>query len=108
MRRIGMVIELKAEQVEEYKRLHFGDSCPVRDILQKHNLRRFSIYLTEIEGRFFEFAYLEHTGDDYDADMAALAAEPENQAWLAVTDAMQVPLPGESSWLHMEEIFHND
>jgi L-rhamnose mutarotase len=108
MRRVGMVIELKADQVEEYKRVHSGDDCTVRDLLQKHNLRRFSIYLTEIDGRFFEFAYLEHTGDDYDADMAALGAEPRNQAWLAVTDPMQLPLHGGDSWTQMEEIFHND
>ena len=103
-----MVIELKADQVAEYVRLHTGDACPVRDLLQQYNLRRFSIFLKEIDGRYFEFAYLEYTGDDYDADMAALDAEPRNQAWLAVTDAMQVPLPGGESWSHMDEIFHND
>ncbi len=103
-----MVIELKADQVAEYKRLHTGDECPVRDLLQHYNLSSFSIFVKEINGRYFEFAYVEYTGDDYDADMAALATEPRNQVWLAVTDAMQVPLPGEQSWSHMEEIFYND
>lgn len=103
-----MVIELKADQVAEYKRLHTGDACQVRDLLQRYHLHNFTIFLKEIDGRLFEFAYVEYTGDDYAADMAALDAEPRNQAWLAITDAMQIPLPGESSWAHMEAVFHND
>ena len=40
--------------------------------------------------------------------MAKLAAEPRNTQWLEMTDPMQVPLPGESSWKVIEEIYHNE
>ena len=39
--------------------------------------------------------------------MAKLAAEPRNQAWLKVTDAMQIPLTGEKSWAKMKSVYYN-
>jgi hypothetical protein len=36
-----------------------------------------------------------------------LAAEPRNQAWLKVTDAMQVPLAGEKTWAMMKPAYYN-
>ena len=107
MERMGKVIELRPECIEEYRRVHADDHHGVRDLLTRYHLDNFSIFLHEIAGRWFEFSYYEYTGDDHDADMAALAAEPRNQAWLAATDAMQVPLPGHTSWATMERIFFN-
>ena len=59
-------------------------------------MSNFSIFLHEIDGNWYEFGYYEYTGDDYEGDMAKLAAEPRNQAWLKVCDAMQIPLKGEN------------
>ena len=107
VRRFGQVIELRPESVEAYKRLHAGPS--VRGLLRQANLRNFAIYLKQFDdGRWFEFAYYEYTGSDFEADMAWLAAHPENQAWLAQCDPMQKPLPGAASWADMEEIFFNE
>ena len=36
-------------------------------------MENFSIYLQSIEGKLYEFAYYEYTGDDFDGDMAKLA-----------------------------------
>ena len=105
--RLGKVIGLRPDKLEDYKALHRGPG--VRDLLRQANLRNFSIYLTQLaDGRWYEFMYCEYVGDNYAADMAWLAAQPRNQAWLAVWDAMQLPLPGETSWLTMEGIFFNE
>ena len=40
-------------------------------------------------------------------DMAKMAAEPRNQAWLKVTDAMQIPLKGEKTWATMNQVYYN-
>jgi L-rhamnose mutarotase len=107
VRRFGQVIGLRPDSVEVYKALHAGPG--VRDLLRQANLRNFSIYLRELDdGRCLEFACFEYVGHDYAADMAWLAAQPGNQAWLALCDPMQIPLAGEKSWAAMEEIFYNE
>jgi len=109
VKRIGMVIKIKPEKIQEYKELHSDSHQGVRHLLEKYNMRNFSIYLKQLEdGNYYEFAYYEYTGKDYEADMAALAKEPENIEWLSKCDAMQIPLFDEKSWLVMDEIFYNE
>jgi L-rhamnose mutarotase len=107
VKRIGMVIGIKPDQIETYKRLHAGPG--VRDLLNRAHIHNFSIFIRQLEdGRFYEFAYYEYTGDDYEADMSWLAAQPENKEWLALCDPMQIPLSGEIGWATMESIYHNE
>ena len=108
IKRIGMVIKLKEDEIEAYKRIHGDNHHGVRDLLIKYNMRNFSIFLIQLEdGNYYEFGYYEYTGDNFEEDMKNLAAEPRNRAWLKVTDAMQNPLPGYESWAEMEPIFFN-
>lgn len=108
MKRVGMVIGIRPEKIEEYKALHADDSPGVRDLLTKYHLRNFSIFLHEIDGKWYEFGYYEYTGDDFAGDMAQLAEEPRNIEWLKVCDPMQLPLPGETSWAEMERVYYNE
>jgi len=107
VKRIGMVVGVKAEKIGEYKRLHAESNPGVRDLLNKYNIHNFSIFLHKIDGKYYEFAYYEYTGNDYEADMAGLDAEPRNKEWLKVTDPMQIPLKGEKSWAIMEQVYYN-
>lgn len=109
VQRVGMVIGLRDEAVEEYRRLHADDEPGVRDLLRKYHITNFSIFLHRLpDGRLYEFAYYEYDGSDLERDLAALDAEPRNRAWLARCDPMQVPLSGETSWSVMESVYHND
>jgi L-rhamnose mutarotase len=104
--RIGMVIGIKQDCIDHYRALHDGPG--VRDLLQAHNIFNFNIFLQKMpDGQFYEFAYYEYRGRDYDADLAKLAREPRNIAWLKQTDATQTPLDGHASWAIMERIFFN-
>ncbi len=108
VKRIGMVIKIKPDKLDEYIELHADSNSGVRHLLSKYNMRNFSIYMTQLEdGNYYEFGYWEYWGDDYEADMKKIEAEPENKAWLALCDPLQIPLEGESSWRHMERIYHN-
>lgn len=108
VRRIGMVIGLRDDAVEDYRRLHADEEPGVRDLLSAYHIRNFSIFLQRLpDGRLYEFAYFEYTGVDLERDLAALDAEPRNVAWLARCDPMQVPLPGASSWTRMEPVYYN-
>jgi L-rhamnose mutarotase len=106
-KRIGMVIQVRPDKLEEYKRLHADSNPGVRDLLVKYHLRNFSIFLQQIEGKLYEFGYYEYTGKDFDGDMAKLDAEPRNTEWLKVCDPMQIPLPGAKSWTKMEPVYFN-
>jgi L-rhamnose mutarotase len=108
VKRVGMVIGIHPEHIEEYKRLHADDYPGVRDLLRKYHMRNFSIFLTEIDGKWYEFGYYEYTGNDFESDMARLAKEPRNIEWLKICDPMQIPLAGEKGWHVMEQVYLNE
>jgi L-rhamnose mutarotase len=108
IQRIGMVIRIDSSRVSEYMGLHADSNPGVRDLLIKYHLNNFSIFMTKLDdGNFYEFGYYEYTGSNFEADMAALDAEPRNIAWLKVCDPMQIPLKGETSWKKMKQVYFN-
>ncbi len=107
VKRVGMVTQLRPEMMAEYKRLHADSNAGVRDLLNKYHMHNFSIYLQEIDGKWYEFGYYEYTGKDFEADMAAMAKEPRTIEWLKVCDPMQKPLPGAKGWTDMECVYFN-
>lgn len=107
VKRVGMVTQLRADMLDEYKRLHADSNAGVRDLLTKYHMRNFSIYLQQIEGKWYEFGYYEYTGKNFDADMATMAKEPRTIEWLKVCDPMQIPLPGAKGWTEMERVYLN-
>jgi len=107
VKRVGIVIGIHPDHIEEYKRLHTDDNPGVRDLLNQYHLHNFSIFLTEIDGKWYEFGYYEYSGNEFDADMAKLANEPRNIEWLKICDPMQIPLPGEKGWREMKLVYFN-
>jgi L-rhamnose mutarotase len=108
IKRVGMVIKIKPEFIEEYKALHADSNPGVRDLLAGANMQNFSIFLHQLDdGNWYEFGYYEYTGDDFEADMAKLAKQPRNIEWLKVCDPMQIPLEGYDGWAEMEQVYYN-
>lgn len=107
MRRFGQIIGLKPEQIEAYERLHAAVWPDVLATIAACNIRNYSIFRHDD----LLFAYFEYHGDDYEADMAKMAADPGTQGWWSWTAPMQVPVetrePGEW-WTTMKEVFHTD
>jgi L-rhamnose mutarotase len=107
MRRYGQRIRLRAQAIEEYERLHAAPWPGVLAQIHRSNIRNYTIFRDGLE----LFASFEYVGDDFAADMAAMAADPETQRWWALTDRLQEPLPDRepgSWWKTMTEIFHTD
>ena len=103
-----MVIGIKPEKIEEYKKVHGDDHPGVRDLLTTAHMENFSIFIHQFDdGKWYLFGYYEYTGDDFEADMAKLAAEPRNTEWLQMCDPMQIPFEGEKSWSIMEQVYYN-
>ena len=91
VKRVGMVVGIDPERIDEYKRLHADDNPGVRDLLNKYHMHNFSIFLQKMpDGKWYEFGYYEYTGDDFDADMAELAREPRNIEWLQISQYQSV------------------
>jgi L-rhamnose mutarotase len=108
VKRIGMVIGIKPEVIEEYKRLHDDSNPGVRDLLSVANMENFSIFIHQFDdGNYYLFGYYEYTGNDFEADMAKLAKEERNIEWLKVCDPMQIPFEGQNSWSVMEQVYYN-
>jgi len=107
VKRVGMVVGIKPECIAQYKKLHADSNAGVRDLLTKYHMQNFSIYLQQIDGKWYEFGYYEYTGSDFKGDMAKLDKEPRNIEWLKVCDQMQIPLPGAKGWTVMERAYFN-
>ena len=81
-------------------------------MIQQCHIRNYSIYLRQLDdGSHYLFSYFEYTGDDFEGDMAKMAADPTTQKWWSVCMPCQKPLENRAAdewWAGMEEVFHAD
>lgn len=112
MQRYGSIIGVKAEQIEEYKRLHAAVWPDVLRMIAECGIRNYSIYLRKLpDGNHYLFSYFEYVGSDFDGDMAKMAADPTTQEWWKHCMPCQEPLPDRAAgewWASTEEVFHCD
>ena len=112
MKRYGMITGLHAEKLEEYKRLHAAVWPDVLRRIKLSHIQNYTIYLRQLDdGRPYLFSYFEYTGSDFNADMAAMAADETTQRWWAVCTPCQKPLDSRAPnewWAGLEEVFHCD
>ena len=109
MQRMGMVIGLKADKIEVYKRLHAAVWPEILAKISDCNIKNYSIFLRQPENLMF--SYFEYHGTDFAADMAKMAADPRTQDWWAVCMPCQDPLSTRKEgvwWAPMDEVFHHD
>jgi L-rhamnose mutarotase len=106
MKRYGMVVKVRPDKLEEYERLHASVWPGVLKTICECNIRNYSIFHKD----GYLFSYFEYVGNEFDADMARMAADPLTQKWWGVCVPCLDPLPtraeGEKWWAAMEEVFH--
>lgn len=111
MTRHASIIGLDPARLADYKAFHRAVWPEVLDRIRQCNIRNYSIYLREIDGKPYLFSYFEYTGDDLAADSANMAADPATQRWWALNKPCQIPLPDRKQdewWAAAEEVFHLD
>jgi len=112
MKRYGMIVVLRAEKLDEYKRFHAAVWPDVLKMIKLCHIQNYSIYLRQLDdGQHYLFSYFEYTGSDFAVDMARMAADPTTQKWWAVCMPCQRPLANRAPkewWANMEEVFHCD
>jgi L-rhamnose mutarotase len=107
VKRYAQLIGLRPEHREEYVRAHASVWPGVLATIHACHIRNYSIF--NRQGQLF--AYFEYVGDEYDADMARMADDPETQRWWAWMMPLQEPLADRSEgewWTSLEEVFHTD
>lgn len=107
MKRVAQVIALDPDQIDEYERVHREVWPGVLAQITGSGIQNYSIYRY---GNLL-FSYFEYTGDDYEADMAAMAGDPTTQQWWAICEPMQRPVAEceAGEWWHaLPEVFHHD
>lgn len=107
--RFAMVIGLKPEKIDDYKKLHAEPWPDVLKQITRSHIHNYSIHHVELKpGEHYLFGYFEYTGDDFAADMQAMAEDAETVRWWKATDPCQFPIEtakeGEK-WTRMEEVF---
>ena len=108
MKRFGQVLGVKPDRVAEYVKVHAAVWPEVLEMIEACNIRNYSIFL---QGDHTLFAYFEYVGDDFEADMAKMAADPKTQEWGAIMEPMQEPLETRAEgewWADMPEVFYTD
>ena len=107
MQRFASLITLRPEKQAEYLELHRDVWPGVLEMLKRAHVSNYSIFLRD----GILFSYLEYQGDDFEADMAAVAADETTQAWWKLTDPCQQRLGTAADgewWAPAEEVFHLD
>lgn len=105
----GQIGRLKPECIELYRRLHEQDVYTARwaGVLEKiHdcNMRNYSIFIEDD----VVFGYFEYVGQDYEADMDKMAADPTTQDWWCHTRPCFTKYKAESPeafYTDMQQIF---
>lgn len=103
---------LKHEKAEYYRELHPNPWPGVTRMIKECNIQNFSIHEFEIEENLYLIAYLEYLGEDFQADMDKMGADPETQRWWKETDPCQLPF-GEAAelgkiWGDTVEVFYQE
>ena len=112
MKRYGSVIGLKEEKLGEYKKLHAAVWPEILSMIKQCNIENYSIYLRKLpDGKHYLFSYFEYVGEDFECDMAKMAADETTRKWWDVCEPCQEPLADRADgqwWADMKEVFHCD
>jgi L-rhamnose mutarotase len=107
MKRYGMSIRVKPGFEEAYRKQHAAVWPEVLEMIRRCHIRNYSIFLKDS----MLYSYFEYAGDDFEADMAKMAAHSQTRDWWAMIGPMQEPLETRKDgewWAEMDEVFHLD
>lgn len=93
---------LKPEMVEYYRELHANPWPGVLEMIQKCNIRNYSISIRGAE----LYSYFEYVGKDYEKDMAMMAEDPVTQKWWDETNPCFLYHEQGVYYDDLEEIFY--
>jgi L-rhamnose mutarotase len=107
MKRVGFVLKVKQDKIEEYKRYHQAVWPEMLDALRRTGWHNYSLFLRE-DGLLF--GYFE-TPDSFQAALKGMAQEKINAKWQELMAPYFEGLSdahADESMVELEEVFHLD
>lgn len=107
MERVGFVLKVKGDRIEEYKERHQQVWPEMLDALQRNGWRNYSLFMRD-DGLLFGYFEAE---DNFEAAQEGMSQEEVNTRW----QAFMAPLfespdnaHADQMLLRLEEVFHLD
>ena len=107
MKRVGFVVKVKAEKIEEYKERHKKVWPEMLDALRRNGWHSYSLYMRS-DGTLF--GYFE-TPNGLQAAVADMSKEEVNARWQKMMEPYFEALEGsrpDEAMQELEEVFHLD
>ena len=106
MKRVGFLLKVKPEKIQEYKARHKAVWPEMLSALRRAGWRNYSLYLRP-DGQLIGYVEI----DDFEGAKAAMAKREVNTRWQAeMSDFFQNPpgVPPDQAFQTIEEVFHLD
>ena len=107
MKRIGSVIGIKSEFINEYKKTHADVWPEVLEKISESKIKNYSIFAQG--DRLFSF--FEYHGDNFKEDMKKMKENRKFKEWEKFHENMFCPFENQDKfegWVELEEVFRKD
>ena len=107
MKRVGFILKVKEEKIEEYKEWHRNVWPEVQDALKRNGWHNYTLFMRP-DGLLF--GYFEPS-ESFEASLAGMANEPASLKWQELMKPYFEALDGkrpDQSMLELEEIVHHE
>lgn len=105
MKRVGFLLKVKSDKIEEYKKHHENVWSEMREALSRQGWHNYSLFLRE-DGLLFGYFETPHS---FDAALAGMEQEPINAQWQDFMAPFFESTDGahpDKMMVELEEIFH--
>jgi L-rhamnose mutarotase len=106
MQRVGFLLKVKPDKLDEYKKHHKNVWPEMLDALRKHGWHNYSLFLRE-DGLLF--GYVE-VPESFQAALDGMAGEDINEKWQTFMAPYFESISGrpDENMIQLEEVFHLD
>lgn len=107
MQRVGFLLKVKEDKIEEYKQRHQAVWPEMQEALRRHGWHNYSLFMAE--GGLL-FGYFE-TEESFAAALAGMDKEEVNARWQAFMAPYFEAPPGsrpDQNMVQLQEVFHLD
>lgn len=107
MKRVGFLLKVKADRIDEYRARHKAVWPDMLDALRRAGWHKYSLFMRE-DGTIFGYVEVD---DSFAQALAAMDHEEANLRWQSYMDGFfEIPpgLRADQSMLELEEVFHLD
>lgn len=107
MKRVGFVLKVRQDRIDEYKEFHRNVWPDMQDALRRHGWNNYSLFMRD-DGLMF--GYFE-ASIDFDSSLNGMSEERVNFDWQALmSEFFEIPqgnMPDQMMF-QLEEVFHLD